>query len=165
MSIIQKTLQTSYTLHESVDTLMPEYSALMREAKNALLNAHAPYSQFKVGAAVLRDSGKVIWGSNQENMAYPSGLCAERVAFFTVGAQFPGDEIIAVAITVKADLFTVNQPLAPCGACRQSMLEFELKQSKPITLLLQGETGMIAEIESVKSLLPLYFIEERLKKD
>jgi cytidine deaminase len=165
MNVYRKTLETSFELHENESSLNPQQTQLLIEAKKALVNAHAPYSQFNVGAAVLLDSGKIIWGSNQENMAYPSGLCAERVAFFTVGAQHPNEKILAVAITVKAHLFHVEQPLAPCGACRQAMLEFELKQEHPIQLVLQGETGSIAVIESVKSLLPLYFIEERLKKD
>lgn len=164
MSIIQHTLETHYQLHSDEQTLSSHQKQLIEEAKNASENAHAPYSQFNVGAAVLLESGKIVWGSNQENMAYPSGLCAERVAFFTVGAQYPKEKILAVAITVKANLFHVDQPLAPCGACRQAMLEFELKQDSPIELILQGESGAIAVIESVKSLLPLYFIEERLKK-
>ena len=165
MNIYKRTLETSYELHENESSLDPIQTTLLGEAKKALENAHAPYSQFNVGAAVLLDSGKIVWGSNQENMAYPSGLCAERVAFFTVGAQHPNEKILAVAITVKAHLFHVEHPLAPCGACRQAMLEFELKQDQAIQLVLQGETGAIAVIESVKSLLPLYFIEERLKKD
>jgi cytidine deaminase len=165
MTVLSETIQTAYQLHSDTTTLTPAQLLLVGEARKALENAHAPYSQFKVGAAVLLTSGKIIWGSNQENMAYPSGLCAERVAFFTVGAQHPEDKIIAVAITVKSNLFSVEQPLAPCGACRQAMLEFELKQETPISLILQGEKGNVAIIDSVKSLLPLYFIEERLKKD
>lgn len=165
MTVLTETIQTTYQLHSDSSTLTPDQLLLVGEAKKALENAHAPYSQFKVGAAVLLTSGKIIWGSNQENMAYPSGLCAERVAFFTVGAQHPEDKIVAVAITVKSNLFSVEHPLAPCGACRQAMLEFELKQETPISLILQGEKGNVAIVDSVKSLLPLYFIEERLKKD
>jgi cytidine deaminase len=163
MAAESKTFESRYELHQDEDSLPIPLRQLLKEAKQALLNAHAPYSQFNVGAAVLLASGKIVWGSNQENMAYPSGLCAERVAFFSVGAQFPNQKIIAVAISVKANQFLVDEPLAPCGACRQSMLEFELKQGDPITIVMQGETGSIAVLESVKSLLPFYFLEERLK--
>jgi len=163
MSILKKTFESHYQIHEDKSSLPGHLVHLLEEAKQALLNAHAPYSQFNVGAAILLDSGKIIWGSNQENMAYPSGLCAERVAFFAVGAQYPKQRIVAVAISVKADHFLVDQPLAPCGGCRQAMLEFELKQEEDITIVMQGESGEIAVVESVKTLLPFYFLEDRLK--
>lgn len=159
-----KTIQIQYELHENLETLPQVFQSLIQSARNIALQAYAPYSLFNVGAAILLENGLVVTGNNQENMAFPSGLCAERVAAFYAGAQYPDQKFKALAISVKAEKFEVDQPLAPCGSCRQSLLEYELKQNELIDIFLSGQTGPVIHIKGVQSLLPLHFIENRLKK-
>ena len=137
---------------------------LLQRAHEARSRAYAPYSRFSVGAALILEDGTIIEGNNQENAAYPSGLCAERVAIFWTGANHPGKKIIAMAITASSDLFASDKPIAPCGACRQAMLEYELNQKEPIQLIMQGGDGDIIKMDGVKNLLPIYFHEDGLKK-
>ena len=106
-------------------------------------NAYAPYSQFKVGCAILLDNNKIVVGSNQENAAYPSGLCAERVAIFQAGAIYPKAKIIKIAITAASENNPTIKPIPPCGACRQSIAEYEFKQDTPIEIYFMGETGEV----------------------
>ncbi len=146
------------------DELNNQESNLLEKAIEASKNAYAPYSRFNVGAAVLLEDGTIVIGNNQENVAYPSGLCAERVAFFAAGAQYPGKEIRSVAIYAFSEIFEVKDAVAPCGACRQSMAEYELKQGKPISLLIAGPEGNVKKITDISSLLPLIFNETKLKK-
>jgi cytidine deaminase len=136
---------------------------LLINASIAKENAYAPYSKFKVGAALILANGETILGNNQENMAYPSGLCAERVAFFAAGAQYPGMAIHTIALTAASDNFPSNHPIAPCGACRQAMLEYEMNQKSPITLIMRGTTGKVYRVIGISQLLPLFFHEEGLK--
>jgi cytidine deaminase len=136
---------------------------LLINASIAKENAYAPYSKFKVGAALTLANGQTILGNNQENMAYPSGLCAERVAFFAAGAQYPGMAIHKIAITAASDNFPSNHPIAPCGACRQAMLEYEMNQKSPITLIMRGTAGKVYRMKGISQLLPLFFHEEGLK--
>lgn len=146
-------------------TEMPhDEQELMTEATAAMDRAYAPYSGFHVGAAIRLENGTIIQGNNQENMAYPSGLCAERVAFFHAGAMHPGAKILKLAITAGSDSFPSDHPIAPCGACRQSMLEYELNQQQAITVILRGKEGKTYRLHGVKSLLPLFFNEEGLKQ-
>lgn len=148
-------------VYPNVDALSTWQQQLLQAATKALDSAYAPYSQFRVGAALLMDDDSVVTGSNQENAAYPSGLCAERVAFFTAGSQFPGKIIKAVAITTS---YPLEQPIAPCGACRQVMAEYELKQQTPIQLILSSGEGNIYTMANCRDMLPLYFSGEWLKK-
>ena len=129
----------------------------MNRAQQARENAYAPYSHFKVGAAILLSSGEITIGSNQENAAYPSGLCAERVAIFHTGALYPNQEIKAIAITASSPSQVLSEPVGPCGACRQSMAEYEQKQDAPIAVYFMGETGKIVGVSKVLDLLPLGF--------
>lgn len=147
------------------DELTAMESQLLNKAIESSKNAYAPYSRFKVGAAVLLEDGTIVIGNNQENVAYPSGLCAERVAFFAAGAQYPGKEIRSVAIYAFSDIFEVKDAVAPCGACRQAMAEYELKQGKPISMLIAGPEGNVKKITDINSLLPLIFNETKLKKE
>lgn len=147
-----------------MDDLSPEDFKLMQKAEEAAGNAYAPYSAFFVGAAIKLANGEIVIGNNQENVAYPSGLCAERVAIYAAGAQFPDEKIDTVAITARSTQFLVDYPVSPCGACRQAMAEYENKQKEDIRLILKGEKGAIHIVESVRSLLPLIFNEEGLKK-
>lgn len=164
MPTTSKTYSFNYSLHEDTSGLSKEFQLIIDHAKEITLQAYAPYSQFKVGAAVLLENGIIVTGNNQENMAFPSGLCAERVAVFYAGAQYPDVKIKAIAIAVHPENFQVDQPLAPCGSCRQSLLEYELKQKEQIDVLLTDQTGSVIHIQGIQSLLPLHFIEERLKK-
>ena len=134
---------------------------LLLSAKEAAKNAYAPYSKFNVGCALLLENGEIILGNNQENIAYPSGLCAERTAIFYAGANFPTIPIKKMAISAFAKNYEVNQPVTPCGACLQSMSEFELRFSKPIEIILQGNSGPIYVAEGTKTFLPFqFFIKE-----
>ncbi len=141
------------------------YQQLLEEAKYACSAAYAPYSGFKVGCALLLDDNVIVVGNNQENAAYPSGLCAERVAFFAASAQYPDKNIQTAVIYADAANFNLYEPVSPCGACRQVMAEYELKQMQPITLLLAAEgCDTILKFENVSCLLPLLFNENRLKR-
>lgn len=153
-----------YEVFDSLDELADDELLLVERAKEASEVAYAPYSRYRVGAALKLSDGRIVIGSNQENVAYPSGLCAERVAFFAAGAQFPGKRIEKVAIIAQSDDFLVHEPVAPCGACRQSMSEYEFKQDAPIRLLLVSQDGKVWVVESINSLLPLVFNESKLKK-
>lgn len=143
--------------------LTPDDYSLLVEARKAVTTSYAPYSKFHVGCAVLMANGKVVTGSNQENIAFPSGLCAERVAVFAAGAMYPGVHIKSIAITVKADDYTVDKPVMSCGACLQSMSEYELKQQQPIHVILQGETGEIYLAEGLRTFMPFMFWIDELK--
>ena len=149
---------------DSIEELSEEDRALLEHAREAAVLAYAPYSNFYVGAALLLKNDKILRGNNQENVAYPSGLCAERVAIFAAGAQYPDVPIKTIAITAKSKFFEVNEPVSPCGACRQVMAEYENRYGSDIRLILQGETGKIHIAESVKTLLPMMFNTEKLKK-
>lgn len=142
---------------ERITELPKNIQELMIKAQQARERAYAPYSRFRVGAALRLSSGEIVLGNNQENAAYPSGLCAERVAVFSAGANFPNEIITDLAITVRAESHEVSEPIAPCGACRQSLAEFEQKQRAPINIYFMGEKGEIVKVGSVMDLLPLGF--------
>jgi cytidine deaminase len=156
------TITSTFAVYPSVSDLPADVNALMQQAITARKNAYAPYSKFHVGAALLLDNGKVVIGSNQENAAYPSGLCAERVAIFQAGAIYPGVKIIKLAITAASQLKLVDTPIPPCGACRQSIGEYELRQDTPIEIWFMGETGKVYQSASLKNLLPMVFGSEYL---
>jgi cytidine deaminase len=130
---------------------------LAKHAIEASTNAYAPYSNFLVGAAVRLMDGKVIQGNNQENIAFPSGLCAERVALFYAGANYPDSEIETLCIVAKGDLVPKNHILSPCGSCRQVMLESENRQRVPIRVILINQDGKVLIVESAKDFLPFGF--------
>ncbi|MCF6350391.1 MAG: cytidine deaminase [Flavobacteriaceae bacterium] len=148
---------TSFTVYNDLSELSKGDIILFKKAINIRDTAYAPYSNFLVGTVVLLANGKVITGSNQENAAYPSGLCAERVALYYAASKYPNIDILKIVISAKSNNQKVNQPVAPCGSCRQVIAEYEIKQTKDITLLFMGETGKIIESPSLKNLLPLGF--------
>lgn len=154
----------SYEWFESIDELDNIAQDLCKQAVIALKSSHSPYSEFRVGVAVLLESGRVIYGSNQENVAYPSGLCAERVALFTIGSTFPEEKILSMAITAQTDRFEIDEPVTSCGACLQVMAEYEKKQAHPIDVIFYCVNGAILRTRGIKSLLPFAFTETRLKK-
>lgn len=150
--------------YDSEKSLPAEDQELLKRAKEKLSSSYAPYSKFCVSAAVLLANGEIVTGTNQENAAYPSGMCAERVAVFSAASNFPGVEIKRVVITADSDRIQVDHPIAPCGACRQVMLEYEVNQAQPITLVLAGASGKAYRIDGVRQLLPIFFHEAGLKK-
>lgn len=137
---------------------------LVKQAFMAIESSYAPYSQFHVGAAILLSDGKIIKGSNQENAAYPSGLCAERVAIFQAKSTYPESIIQAIAIAAKADYFETDSPVTPCGACRQVIAEMQSRQNRKIRIIMKGQKGGAYVADGIENLLPLMFKEEKLKK-
>ena len=156
------TITTEFIVFESVSELPNDIQILMEQAVSVRKNAYAPYSKFRVGVALLLDNGKTILGSNQENAAYPSGLCAERVAIFHAGAMYPDAKMVGMAITAASDTNKTTIPIPPCGSCRQSISEYEIKQGTPIEIYFMGETGQIYKSDSLKNLLPLMFDKKYL---
>ncbi|WP_420400743.1 cytidine deaminase [Flagellimonas sp.] len=145
------------SIFEKPEELSQIEQNLLTAAEEARENAYAPYSNFKVGAAVLLENGEVVIGNNQENASYPSGLCAERVAVFQAGAKYPGIAITAIAISATSKDYVVDSPAAPCGNCRQSIIEYEQRQKTPISIMLRGEKGPIYKCASMADILPLAF--------
>ena len=137
---------------------------LIKNAKEAFSTAYAPYSGFLVGASVLLENGEMINGSNQENVAFPSGLCAERVAIFYAGAKFPDIKIKTIAVSVFSKSFEVTDIISPCGACRQVIAEYEEKQQNSIKVLLHSPNDQVLIVNKVQDLLPFMFKSSHLKK-
>lgn len=132
---------------------------LIDAARKAAERAYAPYSRFSVGAAILLDDGTVVEGSNQENAAFPSGLCAERTAAFYAHSRYPEARFKTIAISaIGADGLRVAAPIAPCGACRQTLLEYEVLAEDPVRVILDGASELFI-LPSVRSLLPVAFSE------
>jgi len=151
------TLQTEIEVFENLFELPKKDALLMQAALKSMESAYAPYSNFKVGAALLLDNGEIVSGNNQENAAYPSGLCAERVAIFYAGAKYPNQKILKMAIAASSDSKPTHVPVPPCGACRQSVLEYETKQKQKIEILFMGKEGSVAKAAGMIDLLPLGF--------
>lgn len=145
----------------SFDELDPEWKKLIDRADDAVSRAYALYSNYEVGAAILLDNSQIITGSNQENAAYPSGLCAERVAVFSASSNFPGSIIkrIVVKGRKKDENFSI---CTPCGGCRQVLLEYEIKQKHPIELLILNENKNYLIFPSIENLLPLAFYPKKI---
>ena len=154
---MQKEYSFKFQLYPNWESLQTIDKSVVNKAFEAMEKAYAPYSKFKVGAALLLEDGQIIQGNNQENIAYPSGLCAERVALFHAGAQFPGIAVDLICIVAKGDLMPISQLLSPCGACRQVMLESENRQNKPIRIILVNQDNITMCIDSVQNLLPFGF--------
>jgi len=154
---MQKEYSFKFQLYPNWESLQTVDKSVVNKAFEAMEKAYAPYSKFKVGAALLLEDGQIIQGNNQENIAYPSGLCAERVALFHAGAQFPGIAVDLICIVAKGDLMPISQLLSPCGACRQVMLESENRQNKPIRIILVNQDNRTMCIDSVQNLLPFGF--------
>lgn len=148
-----------YTIVSAETELDGADQQLVTAAKAARSRAYAPYSRFQVGAALRLENGQIVEGNNQENIAYPSGLCAERVALFYAGANYPGVAIETICIVVQGDLIAPENAVSPCGSCRQVMLESEARQSKPIRVLLVQNDGQIFILNACKDLLPFGFMK------
>lgn len=145
-----------------LDELSPQDQELVQAAIKATKNAYANYSRFYVGAALRLENGKMVIGANQENAAFPSGLCAERTAVFAAQANYPDSPIETLAIVGRNEKGILSDPITPCGACRQVILEIEDRYKKPIKILLYG-TQKIYCVRSVKDLLPLSFVDDNMR--
>ena len=143
----------------SYDELTPGDASLVESARQATARSYAPYSKFRVGAAISLDNGEIVEGSNQENVAYPSGTCAERSACFYAHSRYPEARFRKIAIAARGpDGEFTTVPTAPCGACRQALLEYEVLAGRPVEVLLAGRSRVF-RLPSVASLLPLAFTE------
>lgn len=151
-----------YTVFDNEAELDPKDAELLRLALEATNNSYAPYSKFHVGAAVRLANGKIVTGCNIENAAYPSGLCAERVTLFAAQAQYPDVAIEALAVTAKSESKMLDEPIAPCAACRQVMVQVEQRSGVPLRVLCQGETGPIMAFDGIESLVPFVFLDKFL---
>ena len=151
-----------YTVFDNLDEMDPQDAELMCQAHEATRSAYAPYSKFNVGAAVRLANGEIVTGNNIENAAYPSGLCAERVAMFAAMAKYPGVAFEALAVTAHSQTKLIAEPVAPCGACRQVMVEVEQLSKQPLRVMCQGQEGPIMVFEGIESLMPFIFLDKFL---
>ncbi|WP_438962407.1 cytidine deaminase [Nonlabens sp.] len=150
-------IHTTLEAYDDLSELDHSIQSLMQQSIIARHNAYAPYSKFTVGCAILLENGEIITGNNQENAAYPSGLCAERVAIYAAGAQFPGVAIKMMALTASPVDNSLTIPVPPCGACRQAIAEYENRQNSPIPIYFMGASGTVVKSNSLQDLLPLIF--------
>ncbi|PIE83988.1 MAG: cytidine deaminase [Bacteroidia bacterium] len=150
-------LRLAYTVFTGADGLPPAQAALLEQAQAALPAAYAPYSRFSVGAAVLLSNGRVVRGANQENVAYPSGLCAERVALFAAFSQYPEAELVGMAIAARDAEGLVHRPVTPCGACRQVLAEYLQRSNEREVWVLMAGARTIYLLDDARMLLPLAF--------
>jgi len=160
MNKIEK--KSTFYEYSNLDQLSGDEQTLIQAAGESARKAYAPYSRFQVGAAVLLENGHIIHGNNQENAAYPSGLCAERIAVFYANAQFPDIPIVMLAITAIRDNEVVNLPIAPCGSCLQVLLETQRRFNRSMEILLSGKQQII-KAKNVEQFLPMNFNPVSLK--
>lgn len=147
----------NYNLFKHYNALSDKDLILVKKAFEAMDNAYAPYSNFMVGASVLLQNGTVVTGNNQENLAYPSGLCAERVALYYVGANYPKENIDTICIVAKGQLVSEELLLSPCGSCRQVMIESSMRQNTPIRVIMVNQDNRTIVVDNVEDLLPFAF--------
>jgi cytidine deaminase len=157
-------ISSSFIVYDDISELSHGDKGLIEAAIEAAGTSYSPYSLFPVGAALLFEDGQFMIGSNQENAAFPSGLCAERVALFAAGAQHKGKRIVAMAIVANPKHFDLSLPVSPCGACRQVISEYESMQGSNIRILLHKKGGSTWVFEGIDPLLPMRFQENQLKK-
>ena len=162
--MVKHTLAVTYTEINGLVHLPAEDRELLEKAWEACDSAYAPYSNFHVGASLRLENNMIFKGNNQENAAYPSGICAERVAVFSASASYPGVPIRSIAVVARTDVFTIQNPVTPCGACRQVIAEYETLSGQPIRILLQGNAEKIWILDGISNLLPLMFHGGALKK-
>lgn len=158
----QVQLNITYEVVSSQAALTQQERQVLHLAQQATANSYAPYSNYLVGAALLLSDGSLHQGTNQENAAYPSGLCAERTLLFGVGSNYPGKTIELMAVTVRRRNETHFLKACPCGACRQVMAEYQNRQNSPIRVLLQDTNDKVIRLKSVEDLLPFMFTKNQL---
>ena len=152
----EKEIRTPFQEYSSLDELNAEDRELATKAIRSMSHAYAPYSHFHVGAAVRMSNGQIVRGANQENAAYPSGICAERTAMFAAGAHYPDKDICSIALAGGVHGRLTDHPIAPCGACRQVMAQYQTRAGKPISVLMIGAKA-IWKFEKVDDILPFIF--------
>lgn len=152
----RKTIEIQYTEFASIKELTEDDAMLVHKAREVSGKAWAPYSGFHVGAVAQLENGVLISGNNQENAAYPSGLCAERVTLFAANANYPDVPVKVMAISAQSKQLLVSENVKPCGSCRQAILESEIRFEQPIRLILDSATKILV-IDGIKNLLPLSF--------
>ena len=130
---------------------------LLAQAQQVTENAYAPYSHFHVGAVAQLKNGALVSGTNQENAAYPVGICAERTLLSAVASLYPGEPVNTLAISYNNTLGDSSKPVSPCGVCRQTLLEYEQRTGTPIRIILSGQSGKVLVVRTAKDLLPLSF--------
>lgn len=157
-------LTINYQVYNNISELPDSFRKLLKNAKNASKKSWSPYSQFKVGAALQLSNGMIITGNNQENVAFPSGICAERVALNYATANYPDIVIESLAVTAQSENFTIKNAVTPCGGCRQVIAEVEKRQNKAITIICSGMQGKTIIFNSISDLLPFSFKADELKK-
>ncbi len=151
-----KEIHITYQEYRSIEELSPEDRELAAEAIKAMEGAYAPYSHFHVGAAVRMSNGQIVRGANQENAAFPSGLCAERTAMFAAGARYPDKDMLSLALAGGVMGRLGSQPATPCGACRQVMAQYQAKSGKPMSIIMIS-ADKVWKFEKVDDILPLIF--------
>lgn len=154
--MIQKHIDITYSEFRSADEMIPEDRELVGTAIEAMSGAYAPYSHFHVGAAVRLSNGQIVKGSNQENAAFPSGLCAERTAMFAASSRYPDKDMLSIAIAGGVLGMLGTSPATPCGACRQVMAQYQAKSGKPMSVIMVAD-GLIWKFDRVDDILPLIF--------
>ncbi|MGG9962377.1 cytidine deaminase [Ferruginibacter sp. SUN106] len=159
----QEQYNFSFEVYNSIAELSPEDAKLVTEARKVTANAYAPYSHFNVGAVAQLKNGQTVTGTNQENAAYPVGICAERVLLSAAATLFPGIAIDTLAISYDNKNGKSDHPISPCGICRQTLAEYEERVKQPIRLVLSGQEGKIYIIKKASQLLPLSFGGEDMK--
>lgn len=159
-----KKFEFEYESFADACALSKEDQDLLDAARKATSTAFAPYSNFKVGAAAKLNSGEIIIGSNQESASYPVGICAERTLLNSIGSQFPAASVLSLAVSYEPVGKASNEPLSPCGMCRQSILDFENRYQAPIRVILAGLEGEVMIFKSGSDLLPFGFNGSILKE-
>ena len=153
----KESMSFGYEVYDSIDELSAGDAALLDAARKVTSIAYAPYSNFNVGATARMKNGEIVNGTNQENAAYPVGICAERVLMGTAAVLFPGMPIETMAISYNSLNGDSSKPASPCGMCRQYLKEFEDRTQAPVRLILSGQSGKVYIIESASQLLPFSF--------
>ncbi len=161
--MVNRKIEINYIEYDSMDELSVKDKELMESAIRALDGSYAPYSDFNVGAALRLSDGTIVTGANQENIAYPSGLCAERTAIFAAHSAHPQQNIEAIAIVAGQGGKVLETVVTPCGACRQVMAESQMRAGTPIRVLLGG-AGKVLEFASVGDILPFIFQNEEVRR-
>lgn len=154
---MKKEFTFSYDTYPSIQGLNPDQQKAVLAAEKAFEKAYAPYSNFRVGASLLLNDGTLVLGSNQENKAFPSGLCAERVALFSYGAQCEGQGIKILAVAGDGEMLKADENFSPCGACRQAMTEYAAMQKQPFEIVIKNSDGSCSVFEGIHHLLPFVF--------
>jgi cytidine deaminase len=158
----EQKFEFSIQVYDGIDELDNSDRKLLIEARNATTKAYAPYSHFFVGAAARLSNGQIVTGSNQENASYPVGICAERVLLGSASSLYPDTPIEAMAISYQSERVKSDHPISPCGMCRQSLQEFEIRTNKKLRLILGGMEGKVYVLSNASLLLPLAFTNEEL---